>query len=73
MGKPAPTKLCLLTDWTTKEKLVSIKSHIIRANPPDPRYPRSILAISVEIRSIRLIRVLFLCEHYEILKRLSQK
>ena len=38
---------------------ISIKSHIIRANPPDPRHPRSIPAISVLICRIRLIRVLF--------------
>ena len=37
-----------------------VKSDIIRADPSDPRHPRSIPAISVLIRSIRLIRVLFL-------------
>ena len=39
---------------------LSAESNIIRADPPDPRHPRSILAISVLIRSIRVIRVLFL-------------
>ena len=32
----------------------------IREYPPNPRHPRSIPAISVLIRSIRVIRVLFL-------------
>ena len=38
----------------------SPKPYIIRADPLNPRHPRSIPAISVLIRSIRVIRVLFL-------------
>ena len=34
-------------------------SREIRDNPPDPRHPRSIPAISVLICRIRLIRVLY--------------
>ena len=39
---------------------LSAEPDIIRAAPSDPRHPRSIPEISVEIRSIRVIRVLFL-------------
>ena len=39
---------------------LSAKSDIIRASLADPRHPSSIPAISVSIRSIRIIRVLFL-------------